>query len=67
MDQEGLDSFTLARTVWIEAKRRGVMPRTTPPSSADSPRPSGGRPGPSIPGGVGSRLERRPERRLAAR
>jgi len=35
------------------------------PSSADSPWPSGGRPGPSIRGGAGSRLESRPERGLA--
>ena len=62
---EGLEGFTLAAR--IEANRRTVMPPVTPPSSADSPRPSGGRPGPSVPGGVGSRLERRPERRLAAR
>ena len=34
MDQEGLeglDSFTLARRVWIEATRRAVMPPMTPP------------------------------------
>ena len=33
MDQEGLeglDSFTLARMAWIEAKRRAVMPPMTP-------------------------------------
>ena len=64
---EGLDSFTLARIAEIEAKRRAVMPPMTPPPCADTPRPSGGRPGPSIPGGVGSRLESRPERGLAGR
>jgi hypothetical protein len=40
MDQEGLeglDSFTLARTAWIEAKRRAVMPPMTPPP-APTPR-----------------------------
>ena len=34
MDQEGLeglDSFTLARRVWIEATRRAVMPPMAPP------------------------------------
>jgi hypothetical protein len=31
MDLEGLDSFTLARTVRIEATRRAVMPPMTPP------------------------------------
>ena len=34
MDQEGLeglDSFTLARIAWIEAKRRAVMPPMAPP------------------------------------
>jgi hypothetical protein len=34
MDQEGLeglDSFTLARTAWIGAKRRAVMAPMTPP------------------------------------
>ena len=49
MDQEGLeglDSFTLARLAWIEAKRRAVMPPMTPP-----PAPT--------PGGLGSRPERR--------
>jgi hypothetical protein len=30
MDREGLDSFTLARIVWIEAKRRAVTPPTAP-------------------------------------
>jgi hypothetical protein len=34
MDQEGQDSFTLARSVWIEAKRRAVMPPITPPTAA---------------------------------
>jgi hypothetical protein len=37
MDQEGLeglDSFTLARIVWIAAKRRAVMP----PPPAPTPR-----------------------------
>jgi hypothetical protein len=34
MDQEGLDSFTVARMVWIEAKRRAVMP---PPRAPMSP------------------------------
>jgi hypothetical protein len=40
MDQEGLaglDSFTLARTAAIEAKRRAVTPPTTPPP-APTPR-----------------------------
>jgi hypothetical protein len=40
MDQEGLeglDSFTLARIAWIEAKRRAVMPPMTPPP-APTPR-----------------------------
>jgi hypothetical protein len=40
MDQEGLeglDSFTLARMVWIEAKRHAVMPPMTPPP-APTPR-----------------------------
>ena len=60
---EGLDSFTFARMTRIEAKRRAVMAHDAP-SSADSSRPSGGRPGPSIAGGVGSRLESRPERGL---
>jgi hypothetical protein len=31
MDQEGLDSFTLARTAWLGAKGRVVMPPRTPP------------------------------------
>ena len=31
MDQEGLESFTLARRVWIEATRRAVMLPMTPP------------------------------------
>jgi hypothetical protein len=31
MDLEGLDSFTLARIAQLEAKRRAVMPPTTPP------------------------------------
>jgi hypothetical protein len=62
MDQEGLDTFTLARIASIEAKRRDAAHDA--PSSADSPGPSGGRPGPSLPGGVGSRLESRPERGL---
>ena len=34
MDQkglEGLDSFTIARIAWIEAKRRAVLPPMTPP------------------------------------
>jgi hypothetical protein len=30
MDLEGLDSFTLARIAWIEAKRRAAMPPMTP-------------------------------------
>lgn len=30
MDQEGLDSFTLARIVWIEAKLRAVTPPPAP-------------------------------------
>jgi hypothetical protein len=41
MDQEGLeglDSFTLARLAWIEAKRRAVMPPMTPPPA---PTPGG--------------------------
>ncbi len=37
MDLEGLDSFTLARIAWIEAKRRAVMPPMTPPP-APTPR-----------------------------
>jgi hypothetical protein len=40
MDQErleGLDSFTLARTAWIGAKRRAVMAPMTPPP-APTPR-----------------------------
>jgi hypothetical protein len=40
MDQEGLeglDSFTLARIAWIEAKRRAVMASMTPPP-ASAPR-----------------------------
>ena len=40
MDQkglEGLDSFTFARIVWIEAKRRAVMPPMTSPP-APTPR-----------------------------
>jgi hypothetical protein len=40
MDQEGLeglDSFTLARTAQIEAKRRAVMPPMTPPSAPTPP------------------------------
>jgi hypothetical protein len=37
MDLEGLDSFTLARIVWIEAKRRAVMPPMVPPP-APTPR-----------------------------
>ena len=40
MDQEGLeglDSFTLARTAWIGAKRRALMPPMTPPP-APTPR-----------------------------
>jgi hypothetical protein len=36
MDQEGLDSFTLARRVWIEATRRAVMPPMTPPPAPTS-------------------------------
>jgi hypothetical protein len=36
MDREGLDSFTLARTAWIEAKRRAVTPPTTPPPAPTS-------------------------------
>jgi hypothetical protein len=61
MDLEGLDSLALARIARIEANRRTVMPPVMP-SSAGSHRPSGCRPDPSVPGGVGSRLERRPER-----
>ena len=38
MDLEGLDSFTLARTAQIEAKRRAVMPPMTPPPA---PTPGG--------------------------
>ena len=34
MDQEGLDSFILARRVWIEAKRRAVI---APPPAPMSP------------------------------
>ena len=30
MDLEGLDSFTLARIAWIEAKRRAVISPMTP-------------------------------------
>ena len=41
MDQkglEGLDSFTFARIVWIEAKRRAVMPpMTSPPAPMPPP------------------------------
>jgi hypothetical protein len=37
MDLEGLDSFTLARIVVIEAKRRAVMSPMTPPP-APTPR-----------------------------
>jgi hypothetical protein len=37
MDQEGLDSFTLARTAWIGARRRAVMAPMTPPP-APTPR-----------------------------
>jgi hypothetical protein len=29
MDQEGLDSFTLARIVWIEVKRGAVVSAAT--------------------------------------
>ncbi len=36
MDLEGLDSFTLARLAWIEAKRRAVMPPMTPPPAPTS-------------------------------
>jgi hypothetical protein len=38
MDPEGLDSFTLARTAQIVAKRRAVMPPMTPPPA---PTPGG--------------------------
>jgi hypothetical protein len=38
MDQEGLDSFTLARIVWIEAKRGAVMSPTMAPPPAPTPR-----------------------------
>jgi hypothetical protein len=67
MDLEGLDSFTLARIAQIEAKRRAAMPPMRPPPA---PTPDGlqdADQAPSIPGGVGSRLERRPERGLAGR
>jgi hypothetical protein len=40
MDQErleGLGSFTLARRVWIEAKRRAVVPPMPPPPAPMSP------------------------------
>ena len=42
MDQEGLeglDSFTLARTAWIGAKRRALMPPMTPPPAPTSDGP----------------------------
>jgi hypothetical protein len=65
MDLEGLGSLTLARIAQDVARRRAVMPPMTP-ASADSWRLSGGRPGPSIPDGLGNRLDRRPERGLAA-
>jgi hypothetical protein len=38
VDLEGLDSFTLARIVQSEAKRRAVMPPMTPPPA---PTPGG--------------------------
>ena len=64
---EGLDSFTLARRAQIEAKRRAVMPpmallrRQLPAALRRPTRPLG------IPGGVGGRLERGPERGVAGR
>ena len=67
MDLEGLDSFTLARVAQIEAKRRAVMQPMAPPPA---PTPRGLQEADQaacIPGGVGSRLERRPERGLAGR
>jgi hypothetical protein len=37
MDPEGLDGFAVARTAWIEAKRRAVMPPMTPPPAPMPP------------------------------
>jgi hypothetical protein len=65
MHLEGLGGFTLAGVAQIEAKRRDAAQDA--PAGAESPRPSGGRPGPGSPGGVGSQLERGPERGVAGR